>query len=239
MGSYSGDLGGVGWIRSLPSLAGRIGRPLKRAGSGREAFWRAGRGRKVWVDFLEGHEWSVISSGESREVGRPSRTAGRGLRPSWRAGQCQEALPECREGLGVPSRWPGLWKPSQKGREVLGVLNMGQEGLQGPPGGQGGIERPTQSAGRSWEALLFSQDWLGWPGEVLTPPIGPGGVRRPYQLARRVGKPSWRAGSDQEALPDGREGSDGPSGWMGELALPKGLGGVGSPSRWPGGVARG
>ena len=41
----------------------------------------------------------------------------------------------------------------QKGWEEFGVLNRGQEGSQGPPGGQVGVGRTTRSAGRGQEAL--------------------------------------------------------------------------------------
>ena len=89
-------------------------------------------------------------------------------------------------------------------------------------------------AWRSWITLLEGQEWL----EVTT--SWPGAFERH----------SRRAGIRREALPDGWEGLEDPSEWLGGVgrpirmvgglkALPKGPGGVGSPSWWPRGVTSG
>ena len=63
---------------------------------------------------------------------------------------------------------------------------------------------PTKRAERSWESLM---------------------------VAGRVGRPFWRAGKVQEALPEGRERSGGPPRWTGLIRRPflqsrEGLGGL-------------
>ena len=78
------------------------------------------------------------------------------------------------------------------GQEELGVPNRHREWSQGPSGVLRGVRRPTQRAGISWE-------------KSDTPLRGQGGVRSHYRLAR----------SGREALSNGREGSEEPSGWLG------------------------
>ena len=77
----------------------------------------------------------------------------------------------------------GVWKPFQKGREKLEAPYRCQEESQCLRRGLGGVRRPSWREGRSWEALLESQDELEGLGEV----------ERPYRR-------DWRS---CEALPDG------------------------------------
>ena len=72
------------------------------------------------------------------------------------------------EGRGAsegPYGWLGGWKPTQQGQE-LGVPHGVWEGSQGPPGGPGGVKRPSQRVGRGLGALLESREGLRGPEEV-------------------------------------------------------------------------
>ena len=76
------------------------------------------------------------------------------------------ALPEGREASGGPYGWLGVWKPTQKGQEESGVPHGVQEGSQAPPGGPGGVKRPSWWEGRGLGALLESREGLRGPKEV-------------------------------------------------------------------------
>ena len=112
------------------------------------------------------------------------------------------------------------------GRETL--LEC-QEWSAGPPCGPGEIERPFWRAKRDWETLLDgskalpdSREWLGCP------PGGPGVVGRPSRRvesvwerlvgpsgcpgvdgksSKMIRRPSWIAGSSQDAHPKGQKWS--------------------------------
>ena len=103
----------------------------RSGGKGREAL------RKSW-------EWSGGPPEGPVGVERPSRRAGKGL----------EDLQEVREGSGGPRVWPE--RVERLSRKTLLEDRWGSEG---PPGGLGGVERPSQRAGTGWEALL-----VGWHG---------------------------------------------------------------------------
>ena len=77
-----------------------------------------------------------------------------------------------------------------RGREALQV---GWEGLGGPPGRPGGFKRPSRKVGWGREVLPEDREGSGClPGEKGGHPGGPG----------RVGRPFWRAGRDQEVIPE-------------------------------------
>ena len=171
------------------------------------------------------------SGGPSREpglVGRagrgqvplPEGWEGSGGPPIWTVGGL-EALQKGPEGVRSPSRWPGGVgrgrKTLPKSQERVGragrvweslpeALPEGWEGSGGPPEGPGVVRRPSQRAGRGWEALLKgvgrvetpyrragrgwealleSQERLGGPGKFGDNPRGPRGGGRPFQKARR------------------------------------------------------
>ena len=123
-----------------PRGLGWVGRPSRSARRGQEALLEGRVCQEALPESRSGRE--ALPKGQEG-LGDTSREPGEVERPSQRVGR----------GLGIPSRWPGLWKPSQKGREEFGVLNKGQEGSQGPPRGQVGVGRTTRSAGRDQEAL--------------------------------------------------------------------------------------
>ena len=117
------------------------------------------------------------------------------------------------------------------GREVLLV---GQGVCRPSPRGRG-FRRPSQRAGRGWEAqpkgregskaLSKGWEWSGCPpGGSRGPNVGSGGLLEGLETSRRVTGPSqmvWRPfrriGRGQEAQPEEREAL--PKGWE---ALPKG-----------------
>ena len=81
-----------------------------------------------------------------------------------------------------------------------------------PPGGPGGVGRPTQRSESGWEALPEVQEGLGSPAGGL------GGVGRGNRWAGRL----------RESVPEVLEGPRGPSGEPGEVGRPPiCLGGVG------------
>ena len=84
-------------------------------------------------------------------VGRPSW---RGGRPSRKARMGREALPEGREGLGVPSAGSGgdTMTSRRTGRE-RDTLPRGWEGSGGPPKVLRGVGRPSQRDDRGWDTL--------------------------------------------------------------------------------------
>ena len=95
------------------------------------------------------------------------------------------------------------------------------EGLAGPPGGPGGVGRPTGRSGRGWEAYREGSGVLsGGPGSV-------------WRLTRR----SWRG---REALPVVWVGSGVPLGGLGGVGRPnpKVREESGGPLAMPGGVVR-
>lgn len=175
----------------------------------------------------------------SQGAGRPSRKgreelecAPRGLgqvrRTSRRIGWCQKALLEGREGYGVPFRWLGVWKPSQKGQEESRVPSRGQEWLQGtlegrkgsrgPPGVLGGVRKPFWRAGIGCEGRERSG----------TPPRGQEGSGGPTGWLKGDGSPSWRPRRGRESPKKGRKE------WEALQESWEGLGGPGevkSPSR--------
>ena len=92
---------------------------------------------------------------------------------------CQEALQEAGHG-----------------REVL---SKGQKLSEGPPGGPGKARRPSQKAGRRWEALPVGR---GWGKAFLGLCELSGG---PPRWLGVVGSHSRWDSSGQEALPEHRE----------------------------------
>ena len=218
-----GPPGGLGVLGNTPEGPCGVGRPYRRDGRGREALLEGRKGSVGAPRELE--EW--LGSPERPEgVERSFQTAGRGQegqersgvrsiepgevgRPSRRDGQHRKDLSEGQEGYGVRYGWPGFWNSSQKCKEESGVPNRGQEGLQGLPGGQGGVGRPSQSAGKCQEALPKIQDWLRGLGDV--------------------GYPSWWAESGREGLPESRQWSGGTPGWTVVVRRPiRMVGGIGN-----------
>ena len=76
--------------------------------------------------------------------------------------------------------------------EKSGAIQEGQEGSGGPSREPEVVGR----VGRGWEALPESWEWSRGPPGELGGSEGQG----------VVGRPSWRVGSGQEAIPEGREG---------------------------------
>ena len=113
-------------------------------------FQRAGMGR-------EGREKSRVSPGGPGGVGRPSCRDGKG----------QEVLPKGREESGVSHSVPRRSQEAlPQGQEGSGGPRVGREGLVGPPGWPGEVERDgrgrksTQEDLEDWEA--FPERWEGW-----------------------------------------------------------------------------
>ena len=209
----------------LPVGPGRVGSPFRRARSNREALSegregtggplegpggvvmpsrRVGRSqeahpkcRGVWKPSQKGQEESGVPPGlwegrkalpESREwLGGPGEVRS----PSKRAGRGQEALLESQEGLGGQGK---VGSPSQR-------AESGQDTLQI---GMGGVGGPSRRAWMGWEALLESREGLGGP-------LKRGGKSlQAFPVCRKGSLVPRRAGSGQEALPEGWEGSRGP-----------------------------
>ena len=74
--------------------------------------------------------------------------------PSRKSGKGRKSLPEVRERVGSPSQRSRTGRDSlQASREGLRGPQVVRYGLGGPPAGPGGVEMPSQMAGRGQEAL--------------------------------------------------------------------------------------
>ena len=98
------------------------------------------------------------------------------MRPFLWARRCWEALPVGREQVRRPYRrfgrltqrfgWPTRrsGRSNQRsvwGREAYPEAHLkGREWSEGPPGGLGGVGKPSLGATRCWEAL--AEGWDGW-----------------------------------------------------------------------------
>ena len=109
-----------GWEGSggPPAGLGGVGRPSQRIRRGRESL----------LESREGLGWPG-------EVESPSRRAERGQKASRRARRGREALLVRRGGVGRTGR---VWEDLPNSRERPGS----------PPGGLGGVGRPSRRAGR-------------------------------------------------------------------------------------------
>ena len=69
--------------------------------------------------------------------------------PSWSSGKGQEALPKIWECSGIPPKHPEIQEWSKALPEVRDVSCV-------PPGGEGGVGKPSQRPGRGRMSLLRS-----------------------------------------------------------------------------------
>ena len=214
------------WSGVLPEGLGVIGRPPEGQGVFERSSRRAGSGREALLDGQEWSEgppgfweWSGVSPEGLGVIKRPPGRQGVFERSSRRARSGREWLGGHPEGPAVVRSavpegqvWSRTLPEGGSGREAL---PEDRECSRDPPGELVVVRRPSRMVGSVRETLPKglersrgpfgrSRGHPGGPGLVGKPFWSPGVVVRPF---RRFRRPSQRAGSGQEALPEGRKRS--------------------------------
>ena len=155
-----------------------MGGPTRRPGVLAMPFQWAGRGREA-----------LQAGQEANSVGQEALSNGR--KPSW--------------WVGRPSQWDRSGPESLSiAREWKVVSPRGPGWLGGPPGGPGGVRRPSQRERRGRKPSR----WDGWGQEAL--PEGRGGLECTARGLgqsggspgeKGVGRPSLRAEGGRDILP--------------------------------------
>ena len=149
-----------------------VSRPSRRDGRIWEALpesWDDSRGLQrgpVGVGWVGRGQDSIpvdweVSGGPSKEmrgVRVPPAGVGRVERPALGAEGVFWVIPEGHEGLGLMEEVKSPTRRAGKGQEFL---LMCRQGLCGPPGGLGGVGRPSLRFRRGWEAVPKGQGESG------------------------------------------------------------------------------
>ena len=199
-----------------------VGSPSWRSKSDREAL----REEREWSEGISGGSGVVRNGQEALPGGwewfggSPGRLAVIGnARPF---GKVSRQLPVFQKGLSGRPEVDG--RLSQRARSGQEALLEGWEWSGGPPEvpevfrrpfrRSASVGRPSRRAGSGQESLLECRMWSGDPHG------GPGVVGRPFRGGRElsggppggpgvVGRPSWKVENGREAIPEGREWSEG------------------------------